>query len=427
MIDFKDLSNWNVLEVNKHYFIKYLNFINAIKSKGNRCLYYSEKHHIIPRSINKSLEKCQDNIIILSAREHFIAHYMLLKLFLYNTPEKTKMSNALFYIMSISKQKVGKDIKVNSRIYEQIRKEFSSAHSGKLNSRYGTKSKCMYKDGITKMISLNEIEEYETLGWTLGICYETKSKDRTWVNNGTISKMILNSELDEFLFKNKDYIIGRESFNLKNSKIKLNKYLNNELPDTELITIHDENYNYNVRLSNVIKMLTDNFVLGRNYNLPIYNSKIWVNNGDIQLFINDVEFKYMNKQIWIKGMINTAYNKNKMWINNGSDELLIDNSSLSQYTSWNKGRLKNNNHCIVNNGKINKKIKISELNDYILLGWVKGMYRPNWKGATKNTIGVNNGDINKFVPIQDLENYLNNGWVKGIDWSLNKYKRGMNK
>ena len=422
MIDFKDLNNWNVTDVNKHYFNRYLNFIDNIKSKGDRCLDYSEKHHIIPRSINESLEKCQDNIIILSAREHFIAHYMLLKLFLNNTIEKTKMSNALFYIISISKQKIGKDIKINSRLYEQIRKEFSSAHSGKLNGRYGTKSKCMYKDGITKMIPIEEIKEYKANGWVLGIAYETKSRNRTWVNNGTTSRMILNSELDEFLSKNKDYTIGRESFNLKNSKIKLNKYLNNELSDNESIMIHDEMYNYNVRLFNVVEMLDNKFVLGRDYNLPVYNSKMWVNNGDVQLYINDIEFKFMNKQNWTKGVIKTIHNKNKVWVNNGYEELLIDKSLLSQYDSWNRGRIKNKDYCIVNNGDVNKKIKISELNDYISLGWQKGIYRPRWQGSTKNTIGVNNGNINKFIPIEELESYLTNGWVKGINWSLNKHK-----
>ena len=42
---------------------------------------YTENHHIIPRSIDKSLEKEKSNIVSLSAKEHFIAHALLVKIY----------------------------------------------------------------------------------------------------------------------------------------------------------------------------------------------------------------------------------------------------------------------------------------------------------------------------------------------------------
>ena len=45
---------------------------------------YTENHHIIPRSLDRSLEKDKSNIVNLSAREHFIAHALLVKIYKQN-------------------------------------------------------------------------------------------------------------------------------------------------------------------------------------------------------------------------------------------------------------------------------------------------------------------------------------------------------
>ena len=49
---------------------------------------YFENHHIIPKCLNGSNDK--DNLILLTAREHFIAHWLLIKI-AKNKNEKIKL------------------------------------------------------------------------------------------------------------------------------------------------------------------------------------------------------------------------------------------------------------------------------------------------------------------------------------------------
>ncbi|HET8686335.1 MAG TPA: hypothetical protein VFM18_06685, partial [Methanosarcina sp.] len=69
---------------NKHYLNRYFNFIqqccqaNSLKTKEE--LGYTEKHHICPKSIfpeHKKFRSNKWNKAVLTARQHFIAHWML--------------------------------------------------------------------------------------------------------------------------------------------------------------------------------------------------------------------------------------------------------------------------------------------------------------------------------------------------------------
>jgi hypothetical protein len=62
-----------------NYTENYHSFITAIKQqkrKKNNGVYY-EEHHIIPRSLNGTNRKT--NLVLLTPREHFLAHYLLYK------------------------------------------------------------------------------------------------------------------------------------------------------------------------------------------------------------------------------------------------------------------------------------------------------------------------------------------------------------
>ena len=72
---------------------------------------YVEKHHIVPRSLGGTDE--ESNLVKLTAREHVIAH-MLLPRFV---DEPRKMWYALWCMVNTN------GIKVNSRLYEQVRVE----------------------------------------------------------------------------------------------------------------------------------------------------------------------------------------------------------------------------------------------------------------------------------------------------------------
>lgn len=68
---------------NKHYLIKYLNFLKKY-SNTNKHNEYTENHHICPKALfpeYKNLKIFSWNKCVLTARQHFISHYILYKVF----------------------------------------------------------------------------------------------------------------------------------------------------------------------------------------------------------------------------------------------------------------------------------------------------------------------------------------------------------
>ena len=71
--------------VSKIHYVRYLNFIQSRKLRIISKNTYLEKHHILPKSLGGNDEK--DNLILLTAREHYISHMILHKAY------KGKMTN----------------------------------------------------------------------------------------------------------------------------------------------------------------------------------------------------------------------------------------------------------------------------------------------------------------------------------------------
>lgn len=88
--------------------------LNRTKSKNA----YYEAHHILPKSIYPEYKKLPENIVLLTPREHFIAHFLLTKIYPKGSQEYNKMVYALhkFTIGMKEQKKV-----VSSREYEKVR------------------------------------------------------------------------------------------------------------------------------------------------------------------------------------------------------------------------------------------------------------------------------------------------------------------
>lgn len=104
----------------------YNNLIN--KSKNRQLRGYVEVHHIIPKSMGGSNFK--DNLVELTAREHFLAHWLL-----YKIHKNTKMAYAFFAMTRNSK---GQKRILTTRKYEIAKNAMSNAKRGKANYWYGT-------------------------------------------------------------------------------------------------------------------------------------------------------------------------------------------------------------------------------------------------------------------------------------------------
>ena len=75
----------NISHQNK-YLRWYINIVTAAsqrastKNEAKKLLGYTERHHIVPKGFNLGGEKDPNNLIYLSAREHFICHWLLIKM-----------------------------------------------------------------------------------------------------------------------------------------------------------------------------------------------------------------------------------------------------------------------------------------------------------------------------------------------------------
>ena len=92
-------------------------------------LTYLEKHHVIPRSLGGTDHT--DNLVLLSAREHFVCHVLLTKFT--SNDNKQKMLYAANMMSQASRDY--QDRYVNSRLYEMLKKEFGTMHSKRLKGR----------------------------------------------------------------------------------------------------------------------------------------------------------------------------------------------------------------------------------------------------------------------------------------------------
>lgn len=102
----------------------YYNIITNAKSRGfttkkeaNTMLGYVEKHHIVPKSLRGTDDK--NNLVFLSGREHFICHWLLVKMTHGNDYEK--MVFALNGMRRNNSSQNRYDTNITSRIYEKYK------------------------------------------------------------------------------------------------------------------------------------------------------------------------------------------------------------------------------------------------------------------------------------------------------------------
>lgn len=124
-------------------------------------LKYVEGHHFIPKCVTKEYALEQHNIVFLTAREHFICHYLLCKIF-----KKTEYYFSLlsaFGKMSSIAPSMKHMRYMNSHLYEHFRKNVSSLMSQMRRGKVRIK-----REGITKEILKDDLDLYLEDGWETG-------------------------------------------------------------------------------------------------------------------------------------------------------------------------------------------------------------------------------------------------------------------
>lgn len=112
---------------------KYTYWYNSIiKNAQSRTLdCYKERHHIIPQSLGGTDDK--NNLVDLTAREHFICHWLLVKM--YTGESKSKMMYALNGMKRINREQERYETAITSKVYQKLKEEFSRIHSQTMKGR----------------------------------------------------------------------------------------------------------------------------------------------------------------------------------------------------------------------------------------------------------------------------------------------------
>lgn len=110
---------------------------------------YVEKHHVIPKSIGGTDDK--SNLVILTAREHFLCHLLLTKMT--TGLHKRSMCHAAWNIIN-QKRTYQERYKVSSKMYEIIKRDnaiaLSESNTGKPSGRKG--KPCTWGDKISQTL-----------------------------------------------------------------------------------------------------------------------------------------------------------------------------------------------------------------------------------------------------------------------------------
>jgi len=138
-----------------NYLKCYIDLVNKAKNRKICKDGYIEKHHIIPKSIfnNKKANdilNCfgikfklgKDNLVYFLAREHFLAHLLLVKIF---KNLNTDAYERMLYAANFLRNRIN-DNKINSKKYTFLRKSFSQMMSKKLTGKHSRAKGCKWSD-----------------------------------------------------------------------------------------------------------------------------------------------------------------------------------------------------------------------------------------------------------------------------------------
>jgi len=176
--------------------------------RARKQLGYVEGHHIVPRSIRPEFSNNHFNIVYLTAKEHFIAHLLLTKMF--SGKEQTKM---IFAFRRIHYDNNGK--RYTSRLFSNLKSQMPPANLGKIQITDGVNTRLHLKsDPIPR-------------GWTKGAGSNYKTRRKI------ISKEVHNKTY------NVENILSGEVFKIDNLKVWA---FNNNVPYPTLISAVRKNH-----------------------------------------------------------------------------------------------------------------------------------------------------------------------------------------
>jgi hypothetical protein len=132
---------------------------------------YSENHHILPKSLGGTAAK--ENMVRLTAKEHFVCHRLLVKIYQSDPVTFHKMVHAFMMMLRVVSDNQQRFI--SSASYAQLKLAFVEARkigsSGEKNSNYGNQWICNTETGeVLRLKTTTPIPQ----GWVKGMRLNTK-------------------------------------------------------------------------------------------------------------------------------------------------------------------------------------------------------------------------------------------------------------
>ena len=147
------------------------------QDKLNRENGYCEFHHIKPASIYPELKNDKSNIVALTAREHFIAHLLLIRI--YEKQQRLDAYNKMIIASAFLADKFRKTYtcKITSRIYDFLAKQRSKIASLRIGDKSWTYNKIWIFNIKTNEQRLIDKNDIIPLGWQKGMISNRLSDD----------------------------------------------------------------------------------------------------------------------------------------------------------------------------------------------------------------------------------------------------------
>jgi hypothetical protein len=319
---------------NYYDYIEYVKTLNRYKQSE---VYY-EKHHILPRSLGGADEK--NNLVLLTGREHFLAHYLLCKIYEFDGNKYFKMLRA-FMCMKTGNGR----LLYNSRLYSLKKQAFRSKCSENMMGKrllpigYRHSEETKQKQRLKRKGRKPNLGKKHTEETKHQIAETQKLKIKMF--NYELQKQIKVLPEEVEYYKDKGFIPHRDRHKTEKEKQFVSKQFKGVPKSKE----HRE------KIGNAHR--------GRPKSEEHIRKMSEAQKG-----------KKTSKET--KEKLSLAH-QNTVWINNKIISKMIKQENLEEFLTngWERGRL-TNNKVYINKNKVIKLIDINMLDVFIEEGWKKG-------------------------------------------------------
>lgn len=156
------------------------------RAKQRKLEGYKERHHIIPKCMGGSNK--EDNLIELTAREHFICHWILCRIY----PENKKLAHAFWFMSKQNSPTQQRDYIVSSRTYAEAvsNLKFTEEHKENIRkTRVGKKTIVHPGTKEIKYVLAKDLQIWIDRGWentnyTKGRLFSESHRSKIGANTG---------------------------------------------------------------------------------------------------------------------------------------------------------------------------------------------------------------------------------------------------